>query len=272
MVALADILTLQEMERTHLRAGELVAHPPLLTTSDNVLGVGGTQIDLRGGAINYGGLDAAGNVLVKPLLTGSRLDITEGMMERKRINVRSALLLDLFEILAENPQMTATQALLVAQERGMVTAPIVGRLQQEQIGPGIERELGLAFRLGRLPPMPPVLIEAQGDYRIEYTSPATRAQRAEEVVGVTRTLEVAAPFINLNPSLIEVFDAEEVMRATAELTGVPAKLLRTKEALAKIREAQAEAAQQQDMMEAAPNMARAAKDATAAAQSMRTMQ
>lgn len=269
MLSLADNLTLQEMEKSHLRAGELIARPPLLLPHDGLFG-GGQNVDLRAGALNFGGLNDQGQPVVVPMITGGRIDVTYEMMQQKRQNIRSAMLLDLFELLAQNPQMTATQAMLVAQERGVITAPIVGRLQQEMLGPLIHREMGLMYRLGMLPELPDALKEAGVDYRVDYTSPATRSQRIEELVGITRTIEIATPWLQLNPELIEVLDGEEAIRIAAEITGVPSKVIRTKEDYQKIVEAQNQARQQQQQMEQLPELAKAAQSASAAAKDMQT--
>ncbi|PWG73548.1 phage head-tail adapter protein, partial [Enterococcus hirae] len=55
----------------------------------------------------------------------------------------------------------------------------------------IERELDILNRQGLLPPMPPALQEAAGEFEIEYDSPLSRAQRAEEASGFMRTLEIS---------------------------------------------------------------------------------
>ena len=203
--------------------------------------------------------------MIVPLLTGGKIDVTYEMMQQTRVNIRSAMLLDVFEALIQNPQMTATQVLQLLEERGVITAPIVGRLQSELLGPTIHREIGLAIRMGLVPPAPPELVEARGDYRIEYTSPATRAQRSGELVGITRTIEIAAPWINSDPRYLEVLDGEQVIRLSAEVNGVPAKVVRTPEQFAKIMEAQDEAARQEQQMAALPDMAKAAQAASAAA-------
>jgi len=268
MLSLSDNLTLQEMEKTLLRAGELMVRPPLLLPHDGLLGSGGQNVDLRAGALNFGGLDDSGKQMVVPMVTGGRPDLAFEMQQQKRQNIRSAMLLDLFEILAQNPQMTATQAMLVAQERGVITAPIVGRLQQEMLGPIIHREMGLMYRMGLLPELPGALAEAGVDYRVDYTSPATRSQRLEELVGITRTVEIMAPWLQTNPALLEVFDGEKVMRLAAEITGVPSKVIRTEEELEKIQEAQAAEAAKQERMAALPELAKAAQSASAAAKDM----
>lgn len=265
MMMLPDISSLQEMERSILRTAHRIADPPLLAADDDVIGTGGKRVTLRPGSINYGGLDAQGNPRLQPLVTGGNPGLTEQMMDRKRANINDAFFVALFQVLVETPNMTATEALLRAQEKGQLLAPTVGRQQQESLGPLIEREVGLLARMGVLPPPPDVLLEAEGEYKIEYVSPATRMQRLEEILGVTRSIEVMAPFIQLDPSLLEVMNAEEVFRLAAEVTGVPSKLVRTPEELARVRQARQAAADEQRMIEALPQIAKAAKDASQAA-------
>lgn len=260
MLVLPDILTLQSMERTHLRVGHKMADPPLLATDESVIGAGGTQISLRPAAINYNGIDANGRPRVMPLLSNGRLDISIEMMERKRYNVNDAFLVTLFQVLVQNPGMTATEALIRLQEKGQLLAPAVGRQQDESLGPQIERELGILARLKRLPPLPRALLEAAGEYRIEYESPATRAQKAEQAVGLARSLEVLAPIHAADPGSLAMIDSEEATRLVFDVHGVPSKVLLSPEAYAAKRAAQDEAAQASELAEVAPPAAKAVKD------------
>lgn len=260
MAVLPDILTLQSMERTLLRLGHKLADPPLLATDEGVIGAGGTQISLRPAAINYNGIDASGKPKVMPLITNGRYDVSLDMMDRKRFNVNDAFLVTLFQVLVQNSQMTATEALIRLQEKGQLLAPAVGRQQDEGLGPQIERELAIHARLRRLPQLPPELLEAAGEYRIEYESPATRAQKAEQAVGIARSLEVLAPLHAADPGAMAMIDTEEVTRLVFEVNGAPLKVLRTPEAYQAAREAQDQEAQAAKLAELAPQAAKAAKD------------
>lgn len=264
MLVLPSVRMLQEMKKTHIRAGHKVADPPLLLFDDGVLGAGSNQVKLQSGGMNFGGLDEQGRALIKPLITGGRLDITEAMMETERSTINDAFLVTLFQILVDTPNMTATEALLRAQEKGQMLAPTVGRQQSEMLGPQIERELALLNRQGRLRPLPPALLEAQGEYDIEYESPATRMQRVEELVGVQRTIEIMAPFVQVDPGALEIFKADEVARLAADIQGVPASVLNTPEELAEIRQARQEAVEQQEQQAALQPGAAALKDASEA--------
>ena len=44
------------------------------------------------------------------------------------------------------------------------------------------------------------LVEAQGEYDIEYESSATRMQKSDEILGVQRAVEVMMPWIEADPN------------------------------------------------------------------------
>jgi hypothetical protein len=156
--------------------------------------------------------------------------------------------------------MTATEALIRAQEKGQLLAPAVGRQQSEMLGPQIDREFNILARQGFLPPPPPALLEAQGEYEVAYESPAMRYQRSEELVGIQRTLEIAGPFAQVDPSVLQIFNGEEVIRLAAEINGAPSSILKTPEEMEEMRAEQAQAQQQQEQMAQLQQMAPAVKE------------
>ena len=114
--------------------------------------------------------------------------------------------------------------------------------------------------------MPQALVEARGEYEIVYDSPMSRMQRAEELVGVQRTMELLAPFAQIDPSVLDIFDRDELARLTAEVSGVPTPVLRSPQTLAQIREQRAQQEQAQQMASMAQPVAGALKDAAQAQQ------
>lgn len=260
MLVLPDIKMLNEMSKTDIRAVHKLVDPPLLLHDDGILGAGSMRVRMTPGAINYGGVNSNGQQLIQPLQTGARVDIAEEKMERRRQSINDAFLVTLFQILVDNPQMTATEALLRAQEKGALLGPTVGRQQSESLGPMIERELDILMAQNALPPMPGVMIEAMGEYEIVYDSPINRLQRAEEVTGISRTLETVAPFAQVDPTILDAFDGPEVLRLTAEINGVPNKVMRTVEQVAALQKQRAEAQAQQQAVDQAAPAATALKD------------
>jgi hypothetical protein len=255
MTVLPDIKMINEMSKTVMRAAHKIVDPPLLLQEDGVL----QAFSTRPGALNYGGVDDQGRQLVQPLQNNARVDIGLEMMEQRRKVINDAFLITLFQILVDAPTMTATEAMLRAQEKGALLAPTMGRQQSEMLGPMIEREIDILARAGVLPPMPEALAELGGDVEIEYVSPLARSQRAEEGVAILRTLESVTPLAQIDPSVLMIFNPEMVARELADINGVPAKVLRSKEEIAAMKEQQMMDMQAQQLLAAAPVVSNSAK-------------
>lgn len=255
MLVLPEIKMLNEMRKSILRAAQKAVDPPLLLPEDGLL----RAFDLRAGSLNYGGVDANGNPMVTALQGIGRVDIGEEMLAQCRQVINDAFLVTLFQILVETPNMTATEAMLRAQEKGQLLAPTMGRTQSEMIGPCIERELDILAAAGQLPPMPDALMEAGGLVEVSYESPLNRLQKSEDGVGILRTLESLGPLAQLDPTVIDVFDPEQGARIMAEVNGVPAKAMRSPKRVAAMREGRAEQQEMGQLLQAAPVAATTAK-------------
>jgi len=90
--------------------------------------------------------------------------------------------------------------------------------------------------------------------------------RAEELVGVQRTMELLAPLAQINPEVLDVFDPDALARLTAEVSGVPTPVLRSQDAVDKLRQQRAQQTQEAAMVAAAQPIAGAMKDAAQANQ------
>lgn len=264
MIVLADNSQLQEMERSTTLAGQIAAEPPIMTMDDNLFGEATTELDLRPSALNGGWLDAQGNPKAKPFVSGFQYPLTKELMDQKREIINDAHFITLFQILVQTPEMTATEALLRAQEKGMLIAPVVGRQQSENLGRVIEREIDLLDQQGLMPQAPGVLIEAQGEYEIEYSSMATRLQREEEVQGILATYADLTMLREADDTVVEVLDAVDAARFIAKARGVPDHIVRDERAFNERLSQMAEAAEKQQAAQALPMLAAAAKDASAA--------
>ena len=262
MIVLADNSQLQEMQRSSTLAGHLSGEPAMATMDDNLFGEGTTDLDLRPSALNAGWLDTNGNLKAKPIVTGFNFPLTQEMMGQKREIINDAHFITLFQILVETPEMTATEALLRAQEKGMLIAPMVGRQQSEGVGRIIEREIDILDMQESLPEPPGVLIEAKGEYEIEYASMATRLQREEEVQGILATYADLAMLREADETVVEILDTVDAGRFIAKARGVPDHLVRDEQAFMERLAAMQEAAQQDAAMQSLPDMAKAAKDAS----------
>ncbi len=256
MKVLPTIRTLNEMEKTILRAGQLVVAPPIMLTDDASL----SAFDLRSSALNHGYLDSQGRPLAVPFQSNAKVDFGLDMMEAKRMAVNDAFLVTLFRILVDEPQITATEAMLRAQEKGQLLAPTMGRMQSELLGPLVERELDILAANGALPPMPEELIEARGEYKLEYQSPLNQAQQAGVGVSILNSFQALAPLAQVDSTVMDVIDTHNAARKLLLAGGFPESAIRSEEEAGELSEARAEQAQMQQMISAAPVAASAAKD------------
>lgn len=249
MDVLPSIKTLNEEKKTWLRAGHRAVDPVLLAFDDGIV----DTFSLRPGAVNAGGVSADGRPLVHALPTGD-FKVNKEMIDDERSLINDSFLISLFQILTESPQMTATEVLERSKEKGILLAPTVGRQQSEYLGPMIEREIDVLSQEGLLPPLPPALIEAKGEYHVQYDSPLSRAQRAEEASGLARTVESALNVINItqNPEPLDYFDWDTIMPEIADIQGVPAHWLKTEDQVKQIRAQRSQDKQNQTMIQGAP--------------------
>jgi hypothetical protein len=109
--------------------------------------------------------------------------------------------------------------------------------------------------------MPDKLRQRGGIIKIEYSSPLNRLQRAQDGVGILQTFQQLAPYAEAgHPEVFDIFDPEKTARELAEINGVPAKLLYSPEQMQELQANKQQAANMQQLVQAAPQAAAAAKD------------
>ena len=255
-MVLPSIKVLNEEKKTIIKQGHRIVDPILLAHDDGTAGT----FSFRPGAINPGGVNAQGRALIQPLPTGN-LAVGKDMMDDERAVINDAFLITLFQILVDTPQMTATEVLERAREKGMLIAPTAGRLQAEFLGPMIERELDVLFQQNLLSPPPPQLLDAGGEFQIEYDNPLSRMVRAENAAGFMRSLDTALNFVQItqDPSPLDWFNLDEAMPAIQDINGAPVAWTNTLDAVKAKREERAQQQQQQQLLAAAPALASVAK-------------
>lgn len=252
MTILPSLKTLNSEKRDYLTQGHRGAAPVLLTTDDGIV-----DFSMRPGALNKGGWSPDGHPLVGVLPHGD-INISDKMMDEERTLINGAFLVDLFKVLLDDPKIySATQVVEMMSQRGILIAPAIGRQQSEYLGDMIPRELDVMQEQFMLPPMPPRLREAQGEYKITYTSPLARDQRAQEVAGFTRTLNLANEIAQTtgDPAIFDNFDMDVALPEIAEIQSTPTRWMAGPDAIAQKRQARAAQLKQQQATQALPAQA-----------------
>lgn len=250
-LVLPTLKSLNAEKSMFLKVGHRTADPILLGPDDGLV-----DPSLRPGAYNKGGVNPDGKALVQPLQFGS-LPISKEMMDEERAIVGEAFLTTIFSALVQNPQMTATQVVELINQKGIFLAPMAGSMAPDYLGAMIERELDIAADLGVLPPMPPLLREAKGEYKVIYTSPLFKAARAGDAAGFLRTVESALEVSGQmqDPSMLDPFAFDRAWPAIADIQSVPESWMASPDEMAKKAAARAQAAAQQQQVQALPAQA-----------------
>jgi len=256
---LPDIKQLNEMEKTILRQMQLATDPPILMAEDGNL----SGFNMQPGALMWGGLNSEGQEMAKPFKTDANFQVAKEAQEQKRNVIKDGLLVNVWQILKDLPEMTATQALLNEQEKAQITAPMTGRLQSEFIPAIVLREIDLLDNAGQLPPMPQVMIDrgmSPLNTEVQFVAPINRAQQADEGVAIMTTLQSLAPLAQFDKSVMLLPKADPIARKIAAINGMNAKYFNTVEFVQDQMKKQAQQLQQQNLIQAAPLIAGAAKD------------
>lgn len=251
MMVLPALKTLNAEKTTFLKQGHRAADPVLLIADDGLI-----DLNLRPGAMNFGGMNADGRPLVGVLPTGD-IQISKEMMAEEKALINDAFLVSLFQILNETPTMTATEVIERTNEKGILLAPTVGRQQSEYLGPLIDRELDLLANQGLLPPMPGLLKESGGSYEVVYTSPLAKAMRAQEAGGFYRTVEFIKEVVNItqDASMLDTLDFDTAIPEIADINGVPVSWMASDGMIQQRRRARAQQQAVQQQIQAMPAQA-----------------
>lgn len=254
MQALPALGGLSAMKKTVLKQGHKAVDPPTLYNDDGVLG---NRIDIRPGAGIPGGVNAQGQQLVRPYESGSNFRVAENLLEGERDDIRDSFMAKLFDILLETPEMTATQVMERLSKETALVAPLMGRLQAEDTGPLLEREVALLAEHGQLGEMPPELIEAKGEYTIQYTSPMAKNLHAEEVSAFFRYQEwlTAKAQALSDPGPLDWINEEVAYPQVADYMSVNPMWVRSKDEVDALRNDRAQQKEQEDLLKQAPAMA-----------------
>ena len=252
--AYGPVSSLQRSLAATLAASEKAVDPPLFLPDDGVVG----PLSLRAGALNWIRADYLRDGFgPRPINLGAQpqqgMQIDEGM----RVMIRRLFLYELLAMIRD-PRATATQVLEIKEQQQRSLAPIIVRMEQELLGPMVNRAFGIAQRAGLLPPPPPEI--AGRTVRPNFTSPAMRAQRLSAARGIVQLFEIAAPMFQADPGTVDNIDLDEAVRDVADTVGVPAKVLRPVQKVLEMRKARQQVQEGREQREALKDVTTAGKN------------
>ena len=239
MNALPDVKMLNKMSETTIRAAQKQIDPPLMVPDDGFV----LPVRTTPGALNF--YRTGTRDRLEPLQIGANNPLGLNMEEQRRNAIRQAFYVDQL-LMSQGPAMTATEVLQRNEEKMRLLGPVLGRLQSELLQPLISRSFALLLRNGLLPAAPEQL---QGqDIDIEYVSPLAKAQKLTDLQSMLRGFEVMMQVAEIAP-VMDYLDSDKLVQYLVEVTGIPARVIRSDEEVARIRRQQQQAQAQQAQME-----------------------
>ena len=267
MATLPNVKMLNQMKKTHIEAAHMNVRPPLLMRDDGSI----NSVDIRPGRVIVGGVDANGNPAIMPLNHGARFDISEVNLVAEQNNIREWFMLDLF-INSLEREATATEVVARSQEQARLLSSMSGQEETESHSVMIEREINLLNTIpDMLPDMPPELVEAGGEFQIEFSSPLASSQKSDEALGAMQTFQTIAAAAQFDPSIMDRFDMDAYAMVISEANGTPAKIMRGDEDVAMIRQQRAQQEQMMAAAQMAPGVAKAGLDVARTEKTMSEM-
>ena len=130
------------MRRTYLRSLQQMTDPALATKAEL------DYIPTLNPGEHYPGLiDEAGRPMVAPINTGQNPQFAADYIGNRAEEIRDMMFVNLFQTLVQNPQMTATEALIRQEEKGALLGPS-GSIIQAGFAANLERELAILEEKG----------------------------------------------------------------------------------------------------------------------------
>ncbi len=242
--ALPDIKSLNTAVKLRLKAAAKHVDPPILVEEDGVLG----PVKISPAALITYRRTSQGKP--QPMEMAGRFDWAVMTEDKLQISIRKIFFADQLQLPEEGPQMTAREIIVRYELMQKILGPTLGRLEAELLNPTVERSFAIMFRAGAFAAPPQELLDALGEegneIDIVYTGPLALAQRSQDAMAIEAAIDWAADIAvkAQNPEILEPFDLTEAAYHFSEVRGVPSKVMRGRELLAKMRAAKEQAAQE----------------------------
>ena len=234
--ALGDARMLQKMVRKKLLGLDKSIDPPV--QKDGM--VSGEVNTLPGGVTTSSA--SVPNAGVRPVYQVQiDLNAIDASIDKTKEAIGSTFYTDLFLMLlqSERKQITAREVAERHEEKLLMLGPVLECLESELLDPLIDRTFAIMLRFGLIPEPPP---ELQGEnLKVEYISILAQAQKMVGTSAIEQVCSFVVQLSAVDPGVLDKIDWDEAVETYAEMIGIPARILRSAEAVTAIREAKADA-------------------------------
>lgn len=262
MMVLPSIKALNSLRFNEIKISDLMARQTFLAGDDVV-----NPNQVMSGGIIHGGIDENGRPLVAQLQYQGTVYPLDKEIEKYQQTIRDVLFVSLYLTYQQTQSRSATDAMLKANEKTNLLAPVADRLAREVIAPMIELEMYWLDQMNLLPEPPEDLKEAiknsgeNAEFDIIFDNPILKSQKSDAAQGIQ---QLAAFIFQMaqgdNGESLDLLNKDSAIRHLQDILNVPADVLNDPETIQQLKQQKAQMMQSQMMMSAMPDMAGAAKD------------
>lgn len=258
MTALGDNKQLQFGEKQAGQILDKINRPPMVAPTQ-ARAIKLTQLP---GDVSY--MDEQGDKKFRPAydVSGFRFDYLEQKQDSVRSRVDRAFYVDLFLLMSQSDRrdITATEIIERKEEKLLALGPMLEQVNQDVLDPLIDRTFAIMLRRGEIPPAPK---ELEGEeLRVDYVSIMAQAQKALGRSGLQGFMSFVGNVATLkqDPAVFDKVDTDQAIDEAGEAFGVPTRIIVGDEQVAAMRQARAQAVEQQRQAALAEQAAGAAKN------------
>ena len=260
---LADVKMLQRFTEAALINYDKAMEPPVVAPPD----LKAENINTIPGGVTHVSDMGNGTAFRQAYQVPNMLDAGEKKIESIQKHLQDWLFVNLFMMLANQPtrsNVTAAEMSMRHEEKLVVLGPVLERVHGELLDPSITRTFAIMNRLGMIPPPPPIKELRGTKIKVMYISALATAARMVTLTSMDQFIGRIGGVSQLNPEVLDNIDFDQYTQTYGTDVAVPAKMLRSPEAVAALRAARAKQQQAMQQIQTGQALAKTAKDASGA--------
>ena len=239
---IGDVRMLQRIQKDKLIALAKMARPPLQADAS----VQGEVNQAPDGVTRSSSM--VPNAGVRPTYqVQPDFNAIEATIEKTKNAIHKKSFADLFLMLIQAERsgtpITATEVMERQSEKLSVLGPVLEKLESELLNPMNDRTIAIGFRNGVAPLPPPNVQKLIGGMNIKfkYISVLAQAQRMAGITAIDQWRTGVEQSVQIDPSVVDVINYDELNSEKAEMLGVPAKGVNDAATMAAKRKSRADA-------------------------------
>ena len=242
MDVLPDIVQLQVETLRKAEAIEKMVRPPMLASME----LKNEPSSILPGHVTYASNIGGGNGM-RPIYTVNP-EINAMMQDLREIQdrIKRGFFVDLFQMISDTGNRERVTAYEIAEklnEKLSVLGPVIEGLINESLKPRLQRVYAIMDRKGLIPPKPESMKNIP--LTTDFVSTLALAQKAAATGGIERLAAYIGNLVAVWPEAKDLFNVDQSVRTMSDLLGNDQAILNAPELVAKTRQAQQQALQQQ---------------------------